>query len=159
MLFLPGESFYSAALEQDPSLIETGADRNVVIATPTTLIALLKAVAYGWKQQKVAENAREISALGRELHKRLSDLGGHLARVGRSLGGAVEAYNAAVGSLESRVLPSARKFKELEAAGVDEAIETLQQINRAPRELQAPELTDERPKAVSVIASVPGSRP
>jgi DNA recombination protein RmuC len=159
VLFLPGESFYSAALEQDPSLIETGADRNVVIATPTTLIALLKAVAYGWKQQKVAENAREISALGRELHKRLSDVGGHLARVGRSLGGAVEAYNAAVGSLESRVLPSARKFKELEAAGVDESIETLQQIDRAPRELQAPELTDERPKPVSVVASVPGSRP
>jgi DNA recombination protein RmuC len=140
VLFLPGESFFSAALEQDPSLLETGASKNVVIATPTTLIALLKAVAYGWKQEKVAENAREISELGRELHKRLSDMGEHLARVGRSLGGAVEAYNSAVGSLETRVLVSARKFKELEAAGVDQVIEPLQRIDRVPRELQAGEL-------------------
>jgi len=147
VLFLPGESFYSAALEQDPTLLETGAARNVVIATPTTLIALLKAVAYGWKQENVAENAREISELGRELHKRLSDMGDHFARVGRSLGGAVEAYNAAIGSLETRVLVSARKFKELEAAGVDEVIEPLPRIDRAPRELQAAELAPA--KAVS----------
>jgi DNA recombination protein RmuC len=95
----------------------------------------------------VAENAREISELGRELHKRLSDMGEHLARVGKSLGGAVDAWNAAVGSLETRVLVSARKFRELEAAGVDEIIEPLQRIDRAPRELQAAELAPA--KAVS----------
>jgi DNA recombination protein RmuC len=140
VLFLPGESFFSAALEQDPSLLEAGAGKNVVLATPTTLIALLKAVAYGWKQENLAENAREVSALGRELHKRLSDMGGHVAKLGRALSGSVEAYNATVGSLESRVLVSARRFKELEASSVDDAIEPLSPVEHAPRRLAAPEL-------------------
>ena len=140
VLFLPGETFYSAALEQDPSLLEAGASKNVVIATPTTLIALLKAVAYGWKQETVAENAREVSDLGRELHKRLSDMGGHLARVGRALGASVEAYNAAVGSIESRVLVSARRFKDLAAAGEGEVIEPIEPVEHVPRRLQAQEL-------------------
>ncbi len=140
VLFLPGESFFSAALEQDPSLLEVGASKNVVIATPTTLIALLKAVAYGWKQEKLAENASEISELGRELYKRLADMGSHLTKLGRNLGTAVEAYNSVVGSMESRVLVSARKFRDLEAAGSDKEIELLEPIEHAPRRLQASEL-------------------
>jgi DNA recombination protein RmuC len=141
VMFLPGESFFSAALEQDPGLIEAGAAKNVVIATPTTLIVLLRAVAYGWKQEKIAENAQRIADLGRQIYERLADMGGHLARVGRNLGQATSAYNAAMGSLESRVLVSARKLKELEAGGgADKEIEPLEPVAEVPRRLAAPEL-------------------
>jgi DNA recombination protein RmuC len=141
VMFLPGESFFSAALEQDPGLIEAGAAKNVIIATPTTLIALLRAVAYGWKQEKIAENAQRIADLGRQIYERLADMGGHLARVGRNLGQATSAYNAAMGSLESRVLVSARKLKELEAGGGgDKEIELLEPVAEMPRRLTAPEL-------------------
>ena len=141
VMFLPGESFFSAALEQDPGLIEAGAGRNVVLATPTTLIALLKAVAYGWKQEKIAENAQRIADLGRQIYERLADMAGHLARVGRNLGQATSAYNAAMGSLESRVLVSARKLKELEAGGgADKELEPLEPVGEVPRRLAAPEL-------------------
>ncbi len=152
VLFLPGEAFFSAALEQDPSLLEAGAARNVVIATPTTLIALLKAVAYGWKQEKVAENARAVSDLGRELHKRLADMGSHLSRLGRTLASSVEAYNSAVGTLESRVLVSARRLKELEAAGPDDVIDPLVPVEHAPRKLQSGEL-------VALPSGEPGEEP
>jgi DNA recombination protein RmuC len=140
VLFLPGESFFSAALEQDPGLIEAGAGQNVVIATPTTLIALLKAVAYGWRQETIAENARAVSELGRELHKRIGDMAGHLSRLGDAIDKSVAAYNAAVGSIESRVLVSARKLKELEAAAPDDVVAPLEPVDREPRRLAAPEL-------------------
>jgi DNA recombination protein RmuC len=140
ILFLPGEVFYSAALEHDPALIEIGVEQNVIIATPTTLIALLKAVAYGWRQECLAENAKEISDLGRELYKRLSDMGGHLARLGKNLNNATEAYNKTVGSLETRVLVTARRFQDL-GIGTDE-IEPLQPIEQMARALDAKELRD-----------------
>src|SRR5215469_12696801 len=134
VMFLPGETFFSAALEQDPGLIEQGVMQRVIPASPTTLIALLKAVAYGWNQEKLARNAHEISALGKELHDRLRLLAGHITSVGSSLDRAVESYNKAVGSLESRVLVSARKFAEL-GTSVAEDIPEIAPIETTARAL------------------------
>ena len=142
VLFLPGEVFFSAALEYDPELIEIGVDHNVIIATPTTLIALLRAVHYGWRQEQLADNAKQISDLGRELYERLSAMGGHLAKVGKGLNSATESYNRAVRSLESRVLVSARKFKELDVAVGKTTIEELPPVETAPRMIQAPEMIE-----------------
>jgi DNA recombination protein RmuC len=134
VMFLPGETFFSAALEQDPGLIEHGVLNRVIPASPTTLIALLKAVAYGWNQEKLARNAHEISLLGKELHERLRLLAGHITSVGANLDRAVESYNKAVGSLESRVLVSARKFAEL-GASVAEDIPEIEPIETTARAL------------------------
>lgn len=137
VLFLPSESFFSAALQVDPGLIERGVDQGVILATPTTLIALLRAVSYGWRQEAIAENAREISLLGRTLHERLGKLAEHFGKLGRSLGNAVENYNSAVGSFETRVLTTARKFEELKAAPEAATLPNLEPVDSVPRELQA----------------------
>ena len=136
VLFLPSESFFSAALQCDPSLIERGVEQSVILATPTTLIALLRAVSYGWRQESIAENAREISLLGRTLHERLGKLADHFAKLGRSLGNAVEQYNSAIGSLETRVLITARKLEELKAAPDAASITHLDPIDQNPRTVQ-----------------------
>lgn len=138
VLFLPGESFFSAALEQDRELIEDGMKKHVVLATPTTLIALLHAVAYGWRQEQVARNAQDISDLGKEVYDRMKTFLGHFEGIGSSLHRATDNYNKAVGSLESRVLPSTRKFKELGAATGEEIAE-LETVDETPRVLNAPE--------------------
>ena len=154
VMFLPGETFFSAALEQDSSLIEQGVLSRVIPASPTTLIALLKAVNYGWNQEKLARNAKQISELGKELHDRLRLLAGHITQVGTGLDRAVESYNKAVGSLESRVLVSARKFAELGASVADD-IPELAPIETTARALSfewddedaSPETTEDERKA------------
>lgn len=140
VLFLPGENFFSAALEQDPALIEAGIDQSVIPATPTTLIALLRAVSYGWRQEKLAENAREISVLGKEMYERLAVMADHLQKLGKGLGSAVDCYNRTVSSLETRVLVTARKFKDLKAAPESAELPDLAPLDQAPRGVQALEL-------------------
>jgi DNA recombination protein RmuC len=140
VLFIPGEVFYSAALEQDPGLIEAGISRRVVLATPTTLIALLRTVAYGWRQESLAENARAIAVLGKDLYERIQVMAGHWGSMGAGLRKALTAYNDAVGSLESRVLPAARRFRELDVGRDAKDIETPLPIDQVPRELQADEM-------------------
>jgi DNA recombination protein RmuC len=141
VMFIPGESFFAAAVDCDHSLIEDGMAKQVVLATPTTLIALLRAVAYGWQQAKVAENAQVISELGKQLYERLRTFVEHIESMGNSLRKALDAHDRAVGSLESRVLPAARRFKELGATAGDEIV-ALEPINRAPRSLRIAEVTE-----------------
>ncbi|OGW34810.1 MAG: hypothetical protein A2088_07325 [Nitrospirae bacterium GWD2_44_7] len=134
VLFIPGESFLSSAIEMDNTIIEDGIEKRVIIATPTTFIALLRAIAYGWRQEQVTKNAQAISELGRQLYERMNTLVQHLENVGSGLDKAIGAYNKAVGSMESRVLPSVRKFKELGVTGAEE-IPIIEQIDHTPRNL------------------------
>jgi DNA recombination protein RmuC len=151
VLFLPAESFLSAALEADAGLIEHAADRGVVLASPTTLIALLRTVAHGWRHESLAERAREIHRVGRDLHERLGTMNGHLGKLGRSLDSAVGAYNQAVGSWESRVLVAARRFEELDATDdaldglppVETSVRTLGSVHPLPRRAASDEATGE----------------
>jgi DNA recombination protein RmuC len=134
VLFIPNDTFLAAAAEKDPALIESALAKKIVIATPTTFIALLRAIAFGWRQEQLAENAQRISALGQELSDRMATLAEHLIKVGASLGKSVDSYNSAVASFESRVFSSARKFKSLGAGGKKD-IEELQPIDQMPRAL------------------------
>jgi DNA recombination protein RmuC len=138
VMFVPAEVFLNAALEQDPTLLEYAFERNVVVATPATLVALLRTVAYSWRQEALAANAREVYALGKELYARLSTMGAHVSTLGKQLTGAVTAYNKAVSSLESRVLVQARRFADLQV--VDDELAAPPQIDVLPRVPQAEEL-------------------
>ena len=160
VLFLPGDQFLSAALAERPELLETALGQSVIIATPSTLIALLKAVAYGWRQSAVAHNAALIRDLGQELYRRLGTFNGHLGRMGQRLGSAVEAYNAAVGSLERQVLPQARRFSEL-GVTADAPLAELEPIGQLVRNPGTPTVAEppteaEPPAAVEPPAAADG---
>lgn len=135
VLFIPGEQFLAAALEVDPALLEDSMSQNIILATPTNFIALLRAVSYGWKQQALAENAENIRELGETLYKRLSTFGNHLTKLGSSLGSSVNHFNKAVGSLERQVLPGARKFTEMGISSKSE-ITDLPPVEQQPRQVQ-----------------------
>ncbi|AZI57401.1 DNA recombination protein RmuC [Nakamurella antarctica] len=146
VMFIPGEPLLDAALVRDPGLLDYAFSRNVVIATPTTLITLLRTVAFSWRQEKLGASAAQIHTLGADLYKRLSTMGEHLDKLGVSLGKAVQSYNSTVSSLESRVLVTARKFADLGVAPVE--IPLLSQVEIAPRQPQAVELVNEPPRAI-----------
>lgn len=140
ILFVPYESCLSAAFEQDGNLLDDALKNHVVVTSPVTLLALLKAVAYGWQQVSITENVRQIAAEGRDLYRRLSILTGHVDEVGVHLGRAVNAFNSMVGSLESRLLPAARRFQELDVDSTD--LPELHSIDQAPRQIMAEELRE-----------------
>ena len=142
VMYVPSEALFAAAQEHDRDLLEWAFSQHVVLATPATLFALLHTVARGWKQEKIELNAREIANLGRDLHKRVSDAAAHLGKLGRQIEGTVRAYNDAVGSLERRVLPAARRFSDLQAANADVEIEPLTVLESVPRQLTAAELSE-----------------
>ena len=150
VMFLPDETFLRAAVEHDASLVELAVANNVIPASPTNLIGLLRAVHYGWQQETIAESARAVSDLGRELYKRLSTMGAHMTRLGKSLDGAVKSYNDTVGSLERQVLVQARRFERHGITGIEPP--EPQPIERQTRLLTSPELVDEEP-------AMPGLRP
>jgi DNA recombination protein RmuC len=152
VMFIPGEVFFSAALQEDPTLLECGVNEKVILATPTTLIALLRAVHYGWRQEKLAQNAEEVAKLGKELYDRIRTLSGHWSEVGDRLGKAVEAYNRSTSTLESRVIVSTRRFKDLKVGACDSEIVPLKQIEVIPRIAQVEELT---PPSLSVASPRP----
>lgn len=148
VLFLPGEHFFSAALEADPELIEVGVHQNVIIATPTTLISLLRAVSYGWQQDRLTENVRHVGKI-RQLYKRVSDMTEHFVKLGKNLSQSVDSYNKAMGTLESRVLVSARKMNELNALTGNTTIADLPLIEAQAR---APVIDELPPDAFSLAA-------
>jgi DNA recombination protein RmuC len=142
VMFLPGENFLYAALNKDPALIESAAENNVILATPTTLISLFKAVSYGWKQEAIAENALRIKDAGEKLYKRLGTFVNHFSGIRKGLERASDAYNQAVGSLEARVLPAAREMKDLGLSGEGD-FNKIEKVDKTTRSIQAPELLEE----------------
>jgi len=151
IMFIPAETFLSAALEQEPTLLEHAFDKNVVLATPQTLIALLRTIAFTWRQEALAANAKEVYQLGRELHGRLATMGGHLAKLGNGLGGAVKAYNDAMASMESRVLVTARKLSDLHVT--EDELAEPRQLEITPRQVQAAELVASATEALVVLGA------
>ena len=143
VLFVPADPFLDVALQRDPLLLEHAFTRNVVLATPATLIALLRTVAFAWRQEALARSAVQVHALGRELYTRIATMGGHLSKLGAALGTAVTSYNRLVGSMESRVLVSARKLADLGIS--DDHLDTPDQLDQSPRHPQSPELADQTP--------------
>jgi len=152
VLFLPGETFFSAALEMDPSLIEYGVEQKVILATPTTLISLLRSVAYGWRQELIAENAQQISQLGRQLYERIFVLANHFIDMRKGLERTIDAYNKSIGSFESRILVTARKLKDT-GAGTDQELEALEPIDRQPRIIREESTVESIPKQVQESVS------
>jgi len=150
-MFIPGENFYAAAIERDPALFEDAIGNKVLIVTPTTLIALAKAIAVGWRQEKIAENARRVGELGRELYRRLATMGTHVAGVGAGLDNAVKRFNDLVGSLESRVLPQARRFSELELEGTQEPLAELRQVETQLRPVRAAEPVQRDAEIIALV--------
>ena len=144
VMFVPGEAILAAAIESDPALFESAVNQRVLISTPTTLIALAKAIAYGWQQERLAENAQAVAAQGRELYERTKTFGGHIGGMGRALRQAVERYNQGVGSLESRMLVTARKFETLDVLPADSSIPPLEPVELEVRKLQSEELIENR---------------
>jgi DNA recombination protein RmuC len=155
VMFLPNDNYFSAALESDPELIALGVTEKVLVATPTTLIALLRTVAYGWKQEALALNAQEVAELGKALYERIASLASHWSDVGEKLEKAVGSYNKSVGTLETRVLVTARKFVELQAASANAEIEAPKPVDSLPRPSQAPELVaQDPPRSVDRLACI-----
>ena len=157
VMFLPGEHLYGAALEADPALIEDAMARRVLIATPTTLLAMLRAIAYGWQQERVAESAQAISDLGRDLHGRLVKLSGLMGTLGSRLNSAVRAYNEAVGSYEARVLPAARRFADHGAVAEGRELPNLEPVTVSARAVHAAELVPAEPATVEHCRQNPRS--
>lgn len=151
VLFIPSEALAAEALAQQPDLHEYAAAKNIILASPTTLIAMLRAVAYGWRQAALAESAQEVFEMGREIYARLVKMGSHVDKLGRQLGGAVNAYNQAVGSLESRVFVQARRFRDLQLT--DTELKSLTTVDEAPRAMSAPELIADAQRVAAIEAA------
>ncbi len=156
--FVPADAFLDAALREEPTLLEHAFERDVVIATPSTLVALLRTVAYTWRQDALAANAAEVHALGRELFHRLSTVGGHLDKLGKSLTDAVGTYNSTISSIESRVLVTARKMADLQVVGPGQELPPPRQVTDSVRLLQAPEFAEQRLVSVPTRPHAPGHR-
>ncbi len=157
VMFIPGENFFAAAIERDPDLFEDAIGERVLIVTPTTLIALAKAIAFGWRQERLAEEAQQIARLGRDLYRRLAAMGGHVVDLGKGLESAVKHYNSFVGSLESRVMPQARRFNELEVDGAQDPLPELRPIETEARQLRGDGNAIPRPaEVIALSAAQPG---
>jgi DNA recombination protein RmuC len=152
VLFVPGENFLAAAAERDPNLFDDAFAQRVIITTPSTMVALAKSVAYGWRQEQSAKNAQEIAELGRELHSRMATMLDKMGKVGDTIERSVKTYNEMVASVEARVLPQTRKFKELGAADAGISTNAPPQIEASPRQISAPEQLELMPPPPQIPA-------